>query len=149
MIERIEAELLEAMKSGDTSKRETLRMLKSSLKNAEIEKGTELGDEEVISVIQKEVKRRKEAFQSYQDAGRPEQAKLEEEEATILGAYLPEQMSESDLRALISEYLAKNPVAPNEIGKAMGALSAELKGKADMGLVSRLVRELVTGTGTA
>jgi len=149
MIEKIEADLLEAMKSGDSVKRETLRMLKSSLKNLQIEKGSELGDEDITAVIQKEVKRRKEAIESYTAAGRAEQAAQEEQEATILSAYLPEQMNEDELRQLIVNHLADNPASPAEIGKVMGALSPTLKGKADMGLVSRLVRELVQGTNTA
>ncbi len=143
MIEKIEEQLIAAMKSGENLKRDTLRMLKSSLKNAQIEKGSDLTDEESITVIQKEVKRRKEAIESFNAADRPEQAAQEEQEAAILAEYLPAQMSEEDLRAFVTDYLAKNPAQPSDMGKVMGALSGQLKGKADMGVVSKIVKELV------
>lgn len=149
MQERIETDLIAAMKSGDNLKRETLRLLKSALKNAQIEKGSALTDEEAVTVIQREVKRRKEAVESYKSAGREDQAAQEEQESVILEAYLPEQMNEEDLRSYVTDYLSKNPTGMADIGRAMGALSGQLKGKADMGLVSRLLRELVTPSGQA
>lgn len=141
MLERIEADLVTAMKAGDSVTRETLRLLKSAVKNTEIEKGNQLSDEEVVAVIQREVKRRKEAVESYKAANRAEQAAAEEQEAAILTKYLPSQMSEAELQAYIENYLEQNPATSDQVGQVMGALSVQLRGKADMGLVSRLVRE--------
>lgn len=147
-IETIEKDILDAMRAGDTTKRETLRMLKSSLKNYEIEKGNPLSADDITAVIQKEVKRRKEAIESYTAAGKPEQAAQEELEATLLSTYLPEQMSEEDIRSLITAYLEANPTTVQEMGKAMGALSPQFKGKADMSTVSRIVREEIQNKTT-
>jgi uncharacterized protein YqeY len=143
MLDKIEADLLEAMKGGDELKRDTLRLLKSALKNAEIEKGGKLSEDDAIATVQKEVKRRREAVESYRAAGRSEQASQEERESEILAAYLPSQMSEDEIRSQIKDYLASNPATVGEVGKTMGQLSSHFKGKADLGLVAKIVRELI------
>jgi len=141
MLEKIDADLLAAMKSGESLKRDTLRMLKSALKNFQIEKGSELTDEETVSVIQKEVKRRKESIVAYEAAQKPDLVAAEQEEMAILSTYLPKQMSDEEIRQEVTSYLEEHPTAPDKAGQAMGALSARLKGKADMGKVSQILRE--------
>lgn len=139
----IETDLLAAVKSGDQFTRDTLRYLKSVLKNAEIEARAELSDDQATSVIQKEVKRRVEAEELYKQAAKPELAQNEAAENKVLKKYLPSQMSEAEVKAAVTEFLAKNPTQLSEMGKAMGQLSGLLKGKADMGVVSKLLREQI------
>lgn len=143
LLEKIENELLEAMRAHDELKRDTLRMLKSSVKNAEIEKGQALNEEEVVAVIRKELKRRNEAIESYKAANKPDEQAQEEQEAKILNEYLPSQMSEEEVRSFVTNFLKNNPTDASKIGQAMGQLSGQLKGEADMGLVSKMLREQI------
>ncbi len=145
MISQIEFDLISAMKAGNVVERETLRMLKSAIKNAEIDKGSELTDEETITIIQKEVKRRNEAIEAFKTANKPELVEMETQEARVLQKYLPELMAEAEIRTKVGEYLSSNPATSADIGKVMGTLSAQLKGKADMGLVSKIVKESLQG----
>lgn len=143
MLERIDSDLLEAQKNKEETKRDILRLVKSALKNAEIEKGSELTEEEASGVLAKEVKKRKESILAYEQANRPELVAAEQAEIDIIQAYLPELMSEDDVRGVIIAYLAANPTNMTQLGQAMGALSGQLKGKADMGLVSKILRESI------
>lgn len=144
LLEQIDADLLEAIKSRNELTRDTLRFLKSSLKNAELTNNHQaLTDEQVVGVIQKEVKRRNEAIAAYGQASKPELAESEKKEAEILQKYLPSQKSETEIQAIITEYLAQNPTTPAEFGRAMGALGQQLKGQADLGLVSRLLKTAI------
>jgi hypothetical protein len=143
LIEQIETELTTALKSGDNFSRDTLRLLKSSIKNAEIEAGKALSDEQVISIIQKEVKKRVEAETLFKQANKPDLATNEAAEAELLKKYLPEQMDEEGIRAVVTEYLSSNPTEIAQMGTAMGTLSAKLKGQTDMGLVSKILREQI------
>lgn len=143
MLERIDSDLLEAQKNKEETKRDILRLVKSALKNAEIEKGSELTEEEASTVLAKEVKKRKESILAYEQANRPELVAAEQAEIDIIQAYLPELMSEDDVRGVITAYLAANPTNMAQLGQAMGALSGQLKGKADMGLVSKILRESI------
>lgn len=137
----INDQLLTALKAGDNQTRDILRLLKSALQNSAIELNrTELTDEEVLGVIAKEVKKRKESILAYTQANKPELVKAEQAEMSILEKYLPAQMSEEDILAHIKTYLAAHPTTITQMGQAMGALSAELKGQADMGQVSQLLR---------
>ncbi|MCR4277596.1 MAG: GatB/YqeY domain-containing protein [Candidatus Berkelbacteria bacterium] len=143
LIEQIETELTTALKSGNNFSRDTLRLLKSSIKNAEIEAGQALSDEQVVSLIQKEVKKRIEAETLFKQANKPDLAANEASEAELLKKYLPEQMSEEGIKAVIAEYLSSNPTDISQMGTAMGALSSKLKGQADMGLVSKILRDQI------
>lgn len=146
MLHQVETDLVAAMRAGNIIERDTLRMLKSALKNAQIEKGSELSEEEATVVAQREVKRRHEAIEGFKAAGKDELAEIEAQEATILAKYVPAQMPETEVRTRIDEYLKTNPATAAEVGKVMGALTPQFKGKADMGLVSRIVRELLTNS---
>lgn len=139
--EQLDADLLAALKSGDALTKETLRFLKSSLQNARIAAGGELNDDQIVSDIQKEVKKRIEAETIYKDAGKTELAAAEAAEIAVLQKYLPSQMDEAAIKAVISDYLQANPTDMSQFGPAMGALGAKLKGQADMGLVSKLLRD--------
>ncbi|MDO8650057.1 MAG: GatB/YqeY domain-containing protein [Candidatus Berkelbacteria bacterium] len=139
----LEADLLAALKSGDNFSRDTLRLLKSSIKNAEIEAGQALSDEQIISIVQKEVKKRVEAETLFKQANKADLAANEAAEAELLKKYLPEQMDEEGIKAVVTEYLSSNPTEISQMGTAMGALSFKLKGQADMGLVSKILREQI------
>lgn len=142
LIDQINQDLLQATKSGDVMVRDTLRIVKTAIKNSEINKGHTLSDEEAIEVIAKEVKQRVEAVESFTSGNRPELAAKEEAEMAVLKRYLPEQLSEEQVRALVEEAIATSgATSPADMGKVMGALMPKTKGKADGSLVSRLVRE--------
>ena len=139
----LEADLLAAIKSGDNFTKETLRFLKSILKNAEIDTGKELNDQQVVAIIQKEVKKRSEAETIYRQIDKIDLADKEFKEMELLKKYLPAQMDEAAVVAVVSEYLQENPTNMSKMGQAMGALSAKLKGQADMGLVSQILRQQI------
>lgn len=142
--EKIDAEIITAQKTGDNFKRDTLRFLKSSLKNAQIDlKAKSLSDEQATQIIAREIKHRKESVESYKIAGKEDLAADETKEIEILGAYLPDQMSEDEIIKCVEEYLKANSASADKIGQVIGALAAQLRGKADMSLVSRIVREKI------
>lgn len=141
----LQEELKQAMLSKDELKTSVLRMLLSALNYKEIEKGGagyEANEEDVLSVIQKEIKQRNDSIEQYKAAARPELAEKEEKELQILKAYLPEQLSEEEIGKLVEEAISQTGAsAIQNMGKVMGYLSPKIKGKADGGTVSKLVRE--------
>lgn len=142
LLEKIQNDLKEAMKAHEDVKVSTLRMIISAAGNARISKGTELNDEEVISLLQKEVKLRDEAINVSKEASRNELAERGEEERKILKEYLPEEMPEEEVRKIVEETISEVGAATRaDMGKVMGALMPKVKGRADGSLVSRLVQE--------
>ena len=143
--QQLREELKQSMLARDAARTSTLRMLISALGYYEIQKGGanyEATDEDVLSVIQKEAKQHKDSIQQFKDAGRDELVAKEEAELKILEAYLPEQMGEEEIRKLVIEAVAQTGASsPSDMGKVMGALMPKTKGKADGGLVSKVVRE--------
>ncbi len=143
--QQLKDELKQAMLSKDVMKTSVLRMLLSSLGYLEIEKGGagyEATDEDVMAAIQKEAKQHRDSIEQFTNANRPELVEKEEKELAILAVYLPEQMSEDEVKKLVAGAVAKTGAsAPSDMGKVMGVLMPDVKGKADGGLVSRLVRE--------
>lgn len=137
--ETIDQDLKEALKNKEEVRLGTLRMLKSALKNKQIElKQDELAENEIISVIQKELKKRKDAADSYKQAGRDELFAKEEEEMKILSAYLPEMMSEEDIKKIIDEIVAQGQ---DNFGLVMKETMAKVQGQADGQVVQRLVKQ--------
>lgn len=138
------ADLKQAMKSGDKDRVAVIRMARAAIKNAEIAKGHELDDSEVIDVLSKEVKQRNESIDELKKANRPDLLEKEEKALSILKEFLPEQMSEEDIaeaaRQVIDEVGA---TSPREKGKVMSKLMPELKGKADGRLISEVVDRLL------
>lgn len=140
--ERLAADLKEAMKARERARLDALRMLTTSIKNKEVEVRRELTDEEVQAVAATEVKRRKEAADAYDDAGRSELAEKERTEQAVLESYLPEQLSGEELDALVQEAIAATGAAgPGDMGKVMGAVMGKAKGRADGSIVQAKVRE--------
>jgi len=140
--EKLQQEMKDALKSGNSQKRTLLSMVLSAVKNKEIEKRTELTDEDVIGVISSEIKKRKDATEQFEKGGRPELAEEEKKEAEMLMVYMPEQMSEEDIRNEVKKAMAETGIKDmKEIGKLIGAVMVKVKGKADGQTVSRIVKE--------
>jgi len=140
--EQLADDLKAAMKSGDKDKVSILRMVKSSIKNQEIEKKSALDDKEISSVFRSFVKRAKESIDQYSGAGRTELAEKEQRELKIIQNYLPEQLSEEDARKVIKEVVSEVGAAePGDMGKVMKALMAKTGGQIDGKMASSLVKE--------
>jgi len=144
---KIAEDLKSAMKAGDTTRRDTLRMLDSMIKNVEIEKNKReagLDDIEVQEVVARAIKQRKDATAQYESGGRPELAEKEKQEVEILSAYMPEQMSEEEVRKIVTETaLEIGATGKSDMGKLMGAAMAKLKGKTDGQVVKKMVEEIL------
>lgn len=133
------------MKAGDTARRDTLRMADSMIKNTEIEKMKKeegLSDEEVIEVLSRAVKQRKDSISQYETGGRADLAEKEKGEIDILMEYLPKQMREEEVRQAVKEIIAQSGATSKaEIGKVMGMAMGRLKGQADGNLVKKIAEE--------
>lgn len=141
MREKILNDIKEAMKSQNKEVLNVLRMVKGALQLEEINKKRELNDEEMVAVISKQIKSRKETILDLEKSGRIDLINQNEKEIEILNNYMPVMMSEDEINKVIDEVISEiNPTA-NDRGKVMGKISPLLKGKADMGLVSKLVGE--------
>ena len=138
--ERIQSDITAAMRSGEALRRDTLRMAESAIYNAEKRDRREYGDDEVAGVLAREVKTRRESVEAFRKGGRDDLASKEEGEIAILAVYLPEQLSEAEIAALVEEAIATTGAAgPRDMGKVMGFLSPKTKGRADGRLVSQAV----------
>lgn len=132
-----------AMKEGDATKRDTLRMLDSMIKNTEIEKLKKeegLNDEEVQAVIARAVKQRRDSAEQYKTGGRDDLAGKEEKEIEILSVYMPAQLSEDKVREIVATIIAETGASSKaDMGKVMGAAMGKLKGQADGNVVRKIV----------
>lgn len=144
---RIEAAMRDAMRARDAQRTQTLRMAMAAAHNRRIALGRDLTDEEVVDVLTKQVKQRRESIEMYAAAGRADRAALEEEEAAILAEFLPEQLDEGAVEELARAVIAETGAStPADLGKVMGRLSPQTKGRADGRVVSDVVRRLLAGT---
>lgn len=142
LINQIDQDLIEAMKSQDESKTSVLRMLKSSLKNWQILNKKEPQDTDITALVQKEIKSRKDSIQMYEKGNRADLAEKESSEIKILEKYLPEQLDEDAIRSKVKDQIAKvGAKSPSDMGKVIGLIMAELKGQVDGGTVSKIVSE--------
>ena len=140
--ERLQTDMTAAMKAKDALRLSTLRMVRSAMQYAKVQKRAELTDDDVLGVLSKEAKQRRESAEEFRKGGRPELADKEEAEAAIIVEYLPQQMSEAEIRALVSEAVAGTGASTaKDMGKVMGWLSPRTKGRADGRQVSEIVRE--------
>lgn len=141
---KINDDLKQAMKSGDTVKRSTLRMLISSINNAEIAKQSALEESDILGAIAKEVKRHQESIDAFKKGDRPDLVANEEAEMAILQAYLPQQMSRDEVVAAAKEVIAAvGAQGPGDKGKVMKDLMPKLKGRADGREINEVVTELL------
>ena len=131
-----------SMKSGDKENTTTLRMAISEIKKEEIDKKSDLTDQEIIVILQKMIKQRKDSSSQFSSAGRDELAEREEREIKSLTEFLPEQLTEEEIEKIVSKTVNDlNAQSPQDIGKVMGSLKSQLQGKADMSIVSRMVKQ--------
>jgi uncharacterized protein YqeY len=144
ILERIQSDMAVAMKAREADKLSTLRMLKTALMEAKTKKPKDAvlsGDEE-IEVLQRYVKKRREVIEEWRKAGRADLIAREEGEIAVTQRYLPQGMGEDELRALVREAIARTGAAgPKDAGKVIGVVMAQVKGRAEGGAVSRLVKE--------
>jgi|YNPMSStandDraft_2_1061718.scaffolds.fasta_scaffold03224_2 uncharacterized protein YqeY len=145
LLEKLNEDYKEAVRNKDEIKRNTINLLLSALKYRQIElraSGKELTDEEIIGVISKEIKKRKEAIELYEKGNRQDLAEKEKRELEILESYMPKQLSEEELLKIIDETIKSvGASSPSDVGKVMKELMPKVKGKADGSLVKSLVEK--------
>ena len=142
LTEQLQADMKAAMRDGDAHRRDTRRMAIAAVQNAEKEKREPLSQDEAMAVLAKQVKSRRESITAFRDAGRDDLADKEQAEIDVLAPYLPEQLGEDEVRALVVEAIdATGASSPRDMGRVMGALMPRVRGRADGKLVSSLVSE--------
>ena len=130
-----------AMKAQDKSALKAIRMILGAIKQKEIDERINLDDTQVLAVIQKMVKQRKDSISQFSDAGRSDLVEVEEAELSIINNYMPKQLSEAEIEAVVVKAIADSGAdSMKDMGKLMGILKGQLDGKADMGQVSQLIR---------
>lgn len=145
LLEQIEKDMREAMKSGDTLRSDTLKMVKTDIMYEKAKTGEDLSDEKVLEVVTRAAKKRRESMEEYRKGGREDLAEKEEKENEIIQAYLPELMSEEEVGAKVDEAIAAaGAVTKKDFGRIMGPLMKELKGKADGAVVKKLLSQKLT-----
>ena len=138
--DQLQAALKDAMREHDELRRDTLRMAISAAYNAEKAARRPLTDDEVIGVLAREVKTRRESIEAYEAAGRPDLAAKERAEAEVLAGFLPAQLSEEEIRALVADAIAQTGASsPKDMGRVMGIVAPRTKGRADGKVVSGIV----------
>ena len=145
LITQIQNHVKDAMKAGDRLKLSTLRMLVAAIKQKEIDTRSDLSDDEIISIIEKQMQQRLEAAEQYEAAGRNELFEKESQEAEILKAYLPEKMGEEEVKEMIEKIISEmGEISMKEMGNVMSALKDQAGSKIDMKLASQMVREIIS-----
>jgi uncharacterized protein len=139
---KLEADYRQAMKAGDKLKVSTIRLVLAGVKNEEIDKRAELSEEEMLTVLAREARKRKESIEEFGKGGRQDLVDKEQRELTIIEEYMPEQLSEDEVSDLIDKVIAEvGATSAGDLGKVMGKLMPQLKGKADGKKVNQIVRE--------
>ena len=142
MRNKILEDLVAAMKSQDKETLSVLRMVKGAVQLEEINLKHELNDDEMITVLSRQIKTRKESIEEFKKGNRQDLIDKTQQEIDILSKYMPKQLSQEEIEKVINDAFNKvNPQGPSDIGKIMGIVSPLLKGKADMSLVSKLIKE--------
>ncbi len=145
MREQLLKDLVAAMKAQDKEKLSVLRMVKGAMQLEEINKKKELADDEVIALLAKQIKTRKESIAEFEKGNRSDLVEQANAEIAILESYMPEQLSEEEVEKMVAEAIQKaNAQVPSDMGKVMGILTPQLRGKADMSSVSKMVKEKLT-----
>lgn len=141
LVETLDKEIIEAMKAKDSIRLATLRGVKGAMKLQSIDHKKEINDELLIDVVSKEIKTRNESIKEFEKGGRQDLIDKTEEEIKILSKYLPEQLSEEEIVNIINQVFEEvNPSGIKDMGKVMGIVTPKVKGKADMSVVSALIR---------
>lgn len=144
LLEKVNGDLKVSMKAKDEIRNNTLRQIKTAVMNSEIKKGQPLSDEEVSAVIFSLVKSHNDSIESFKKGGRTELVEKEERELSILKTYLPEQLSDEELKKIIGEAIAETGASSaKDTGKVMGRIMPKVKGKADGSKISLIVKQLL------
>lgn len=144
--EQLFADLKTAMKEKDTLKKDTVQLIRSGILQYEKDNKVELDDEGVLDIISKQLKSRRDSLPDYQKSGREDLIEKLNKEIEILLGYLPEQLSEEEIKKIVEEAIAATGAASvKEMGKVMGIVNPKVKGRADMKVVGALVKKLLTG----
>lgn len=142
LLENLQNDLKVAQLARDTVKVSTLRLLLSEIKNAQIAGGKELSGQDIILIIQREIKKRKEAAEGFRKGGREDSAQQEETELAVLQVYLPEQLSNEELTKIVEENINElGAISIQDMGKVIGAVMSKVAGRADGATVSMLVKQ--------
>ena len=146
--EKLQNDLTDAMRSRDEIRSSTIRMILTSIKNEEVagKEARELNDSEIITVLSREAKKRREAAEAFDQAGAKDRADQERAEGVVIGEYLPKQLTEDEIKSLIKAAVAETGAStPAQMGLVMKSLQPKIAGKADGGLVSSLVKAALAG----
>ena len=142
LITEIKGQLEDAMREGDAARRDTLRLILSSLQGAEKELQRPLSEEEELQVLQRERKKRVEASEAFRNAGREEQAEKEDDELDVLEEFMPEPLSEDELEEIIDDVISEvGATSIRDLGRVMAGVMHQVSGRADGSVVSQLVKE--------
>jgi len=146
--EKLQSDLTAAMRARDELRSGTIRMVLTAIKNEEVsgKEARELSDSEIITVLSREAKKRREAAEAYEQAGAKDRASNEKAEGVIIAEYLPAQLSEAEIKDLIAAAIAETGAAgPQQMGLVMKSIQPKIAGRADGGLVSSLVKAALSG----
>jgi uncharacterized protein YqeY len=143
--EKINQDLKEAMKAKDTKKRDALRLLTSAIKQIEVDERKELSDEDIIKIIQKQVKQRNDSIEQYKEANRDDLVQKEQEEISFYEVYLPKQLSDEELKSALNEIIKEvGATSLKDMGKIMGIATKKLSGKADGKRINETVKKILS-----
>lgn len=143
--EQIQADLKDAMRAGDTRRREALRLLMAAFKQVEVDRRIELSEDDALAILMSEAKKRREAIAEMSGAGRTELAAQEQYELDLIESYLPRQLVRAELEPIIRQAIAEvGATTPKDMGQVMKVVMARVKGQADGKLVNTIVRELLS-----
>lgn len=142
--EKLQNDMKSAMREGQTERRDVLRLLLAAIKQTEVDSGKILDDKGVEDLLMKQMKQRRESINDYEKAGRPEQAAQEKAEVAVIEEYLPKMMSREEIEVLVAAAITQLHItSAKEMGRLMGHLMPQVKGKADGRLVNEVVKELM------
>jgi uncharacterized protein YqeY len=138
---QIIADMKSAMKAKDSATLKAVRMIVEAIKQKEVDTREELDDQGILAVIQKMVKQRKDSIDQFTQAGRDDLVSVEEAELKVINLYMPKQLSESEIEYVVDQVISQTGASGmQDMGKLMGVLKGELSGKADMGIVSKIIK---------
>ncbi|MES9823708.1 MAG: GatB/YqeY domain-containing protein [Candidatus Thiodiazotropha endolucinida] len=144
--EQILDDVKAAMKAKQKSRLGTLRLITAAIKQREVDERTELDDIQVLAILEKMIKQRRDSIKQYESAGRQELAEQEKSEITIIETYMPAGLSDDEISAMVDSAIAEtNASGMQDMGKVMGLLKPRMQGRADMGKVSGLVKQKLAG----
>ena len=145
LAERLNEDMKQAMKAGEKFRLSTIRMVRASIKNQEIELRRPLNEDEVIQVVSRDLKQRRDSLQDFERAGRDDLVEQMKGEIEIISRYLPEQLNEEEIKAIVMQTIQETGASSKaDMGKLMGALMPKVKGRADGKLVNQLVQQVLS-----